>query len=56
MAEVVNKLEEYLVVGHAGVDGIEFCFSLKNESIWAYHPIQNVPQLVEKWCSDKIKL
>lgn len=56
MAEVINKLEEHLVVGHAGVDGIEFCFRLKNEGIWAYHPIQNVPQLVEKWCSGKIKL
>ncbi|MCB9857429.1 MAG: hypothetical protein H6818_17240 [Phycisphaerales bacterium] len=31
------------VVGHAGCDGIEFCFRISDPGVWAYYPIE------ERW-------
>jgi len=52
----------FLVIGHAGFDGIEFCYRLGMQGIWAYYPIDQdfelkantIKGLVAGWCNDSI--
>lgn len=52
----------HLVVGYAGVDGIEFCFRAEHLGIWAYYPYENNYELkastlaafVDGWLNGKV--
>ena len=53
-----------LVVGHAGVDGIEFCFRQGYEGVWAYYPIEQkwtlkagtLEQLERNWLNGSLRV
>jgi hypothetical protein len=60
----IGEDRTFLVIGHAGSDGIEFCYRLGIQGIWAYYPIDQdfelkantIQDLVAGWCSDSITL
>ena len=61
--EVCERPEsEFLVVGRAGVDGIEFGYRRGQDGLWAHHPIDNdfthvaptVQALVDNWLAGRI--
>ena len=33
--------QSHLVIGHAGCDGIEFCFRKNKQGVWAFYPIDH---------------
>ena len=55
---------QHLVIGHAGTDGIKFCYRIDKPGIWAFYPAEdrfqkvaaNIGQLVEGWSSGAIKV
>ncbi|MEZ9596605.1 hypothetical protein AB4298_18420 [Shewanella sp. 10N.261.52.F9] len=60
----VGENGSYLVIGHAGVDGIEFCYQLCHKGIWAYYPIDKefvfmastIKNLILGWRNGDIKV
>lgn len=60
----INNEHEHLVIGHAGTDGIEFCYRIHKPGVWAFYPKEdrfqkvaaNIGQLVEGWCNGTIKV
>ncbi|MVF14841.1 hypothetical protein FT643_22145 [Ketobacter sp. MCCC 1A13808] len=60
----VSRENTHLVVGHAGADGIEFCYRERQPGIWAYYPIDNdyelkainIASLVAGWRSGEINV
>ena len=54
--------DSHLVFGHAGADGIEFCYRQEKEGIWAFYPIdqeyelksKTLSELVLGWCNGSI--
>ena len=63
--DVVEQPErDYLVVGKAGVDGVEFGYRREHDGIWAHYPIGNdfrfvapsVSALVEGWLGGSIRV
>ncbi|MFD2232133.1 hypothetical protein [Alkalimarinus sediminis] len=60
----IDSKTEHLVIGHAGADGIEFCFRIHKPGIWAYHPMEgrfqkvavSISKLIEGWHSGAIKV
>ena len=53
---------EAMIVGSAGVDGIEFCFRIASDGLWAYDPIgrawvqvaQTLAELKRGWLDGSI--
>lgn len=60
----INPDHQHLVIGHAGSDGVEFCFRFQKTGIWAFYPSEgkyqkvaaNIEQLIESWCNNSIKV
>ncbi|MDD1795776.1 hypothetical protein LRP50_21890 [Enterovibrio sp. ZSDZ42] len=60
----INSVHQHLIIGHAGADGVEFCFRFQKTGIWAFYPIENrfekiannIEQLIEGWCNNTIKV
>jgi hypothetical protein len=60
----INSEHQHLVIGHAGADGIEFCYRIHKAGVWAYYPIEtrfqevaaNIGQLIEDWHSGAMKV
>ena len=58
----IDPIHNHLVVGHAGVDSIEFCYRINQPGIWAFYPIDNefeklaesIGQLIEGWLNGTI--
>lgn len=60
----IDRQRGAFVVGHAGVDGIEFCFRAGQRGIWAYYPqeerwtllAQDLGDLERGWLSGAISV
>lgn len=60
----LNSECNHLVIGHAGVDGIEFCYRKNLSDIWVYYPIEmnydkvanNIESLINNWLNGTIKV
>ena len=60
----INTDHQHLVIGHAGADGVEFCYRIHRLGVWAFYPAEdrfvevaaNIGQLVEGWCNGTIKV
>ncbi|MCS6205268.1 hypothetical protein ACRN94_01365 [Shewanella baltica] len=60
----ISNEHQHLVIGHAGADGIEFCYRIHKPGVWAFYPIEgrfqkvatNIGQLVEGWSNGTIKV
>jgi hypothetical protein len=60
----VEETRNLLVVGHPGVDGIQFGYRVGHPGLWAYKPIgrevsfmaATVADLVEKWVSGELSV
>lgn len=60
----IDAEHQHLVIGHAGADGIEFCYRIDKPGVWAYYPIEvkfqkvaaNIGQLIEGWHNGAIKI
>ncbi|WP_444940639.1 hypothetical protein ACJJI3_19420 [Microbulbifer sp. ZKSA004] len=60
----INIEYQHLVIGHAGGDGIEFCFRIYEVGIWAFYPAEgrfqkvaaNISQLVDGWSNGTINV
>lgn len=60
----IDPNHQHLVIGHAGADGIEFCFRIHKPGVWAFYPIEakfqkvaaSVSRLIEGWCNGTIKV
>ena len=58
------RIEDDLVVGHAGVDGIYFCFRRGHQGVWAYYGIEDehvlkaptLAELVRRWEDGRLVL
>lgn len=60
----IDTKHQHLVIGHAGSDGIEFCYRIHKPGVWVFYPIEsefqivaaNIGQLIEGWCNGTIKV
>ncbi len=60
----IDPKHHHLVIGHAGADGIEFCFRIHKAGVWAFYPIEErfqkvatgISQLIEGWRNGTIKV
>jgi hypothetical protein len=37
----IDSTHNHLVIGHAGTDGIEFCYRIHEPGIWAFYPAES---------------
>ncbi|MCL1140009.1 hypothetical protein [Shewanella pneumatophori] len=60
----VNPEFQHLVIGHAGTDGIEFCYRAHFPDIWAFYPSESayqkvassIGQLIQGWVNGSISV